>query len=121
PVEELLRAADPPMRTLAHELRESVHLSVLGGGRLLVLAQVDSPERVRFSVDVGGRHPVATTCSGRLLLAHLPQAELEAHLRQDPEVRALRAAGRQRLLTQLLEIRRAGFSSAESETFHGVR
>ena len=30
-------------------------------------------------------------------------------------------AGRRRLLGELLEIRREGFSSAESETFHGVR
>jgi DNA-binding IclR family transcriptional regulator len=121
PVEELLRAADRPMRSLALELRESVHLGALAGGRLLVLAQIDSPERVRFSVEVGGRHPVATTCSGRLLLAHLPEPELGAHLRHDPEVRGMGEGGRRRLLAELLEIRRAGFSSAESETFHGVR
>jgi DNA-binding IclR family transcriptional regulator len=121
PVQELLRAADRPMRALALELRESVHLGVLGGGRLLVLAQVDSPERVRFSVEVGGRHPVATTCSGRLLLAHLPEPALDALLRHDPEFRGMGEAGRRRLLAQLLEIRQEGFSSAESETFHGVR
>ncbi|HXX95064.1 MAG TPA: IclR family transcriptional regulator [Planctomycetota bacterium] len=121
PVEELLRAADRPMRALARELRESVHLSVLGSGRLLVLAQVDSPERVRFSVEVGGRHPVATTCSGRLLLAHLPEAELETFLDGDPEFREMKKAQRRKLLSLLLEIRREGFSSTESETFHGVR
>ena len=121
PVRELLRAAEQPLRDLAQRLRESVHLGVLSGARLLVLAQVDSPERVRFSVDVGGRHPVVSTCSGRLLLAHLAEGELDALLRGDPEVRGLGAAGRKQLLLELLEIRRAGFASAESETFHGVR
>lgn len=121
PVDQLLRAADGPMRRLAAELRESVHLSVLSGGRLLVLAQVESPERVRFSVEVGGRHPVATTVSGRLLLAHLPAAARDAALRVDPEVRAMRGPARRELAAALLEIRRAGFASSESETFQGVR
>ena len=121
PVQELLRAAEQPLRGLAQRLRESVHLGVLSGARLLVLAQVDSPERVRFSVEVGGRHPVVSTCSGRLLLAHVPEGELDALLSDDADYRALGAAGRRRLLAELLEIRRAGFSSAESETFHGVR
>jgi len=121
PVRELLRAAEQPLRDLAQRLRESVHLAVLSGARLLVLAQVDSPERVRFSVDVGGRHPLVSTCSGRLLLAHLGEGELEALLRDDADYRALGAAGRKRLLGELLEIRRAGSASAESETFHGVR
>jgi DNA-binding IclR family transcriptional regulator len=121
PVEELLRAAARPMRDAARELRESCHLSVLSRGKLVVLAEVESPERVRFSVEVGARHPVASTCSGRLLLAHLAKDELDGLLAADPEVRALGPAGRRRFLLQLLSIRREGCSVIESEHFHGVR
>ncbi len=121
PIQELLRAAERPMRELARLMRESCHLSVLGGGRLLVLSQVESPERIRFSVEVGGRFPVLHTCSGRLLLAHLPKGELEGLLARDPDWKALGPAERRRFLGSLLEVRRARVSVAESETFQGVR
>jgi hypothetical protein len=42
-------------------------------------------------------------------------------LDEDPEVRRMSPAERRRLLADLLDIRRAGFTSAESETFQGVR
>jgi DNA-binding IclR family transcriptional regulator len=121
PVEELLRAADRPMRELAQSLRESCHLSVLRGPRLVVLAQVESPERVRFSVEVGARHPVVHTASGRLLLAHLPSDALGETLAQDPDYRALGRARQRRFLRGLLGLRRVSVAVSESETFSGVR
>src|SRR5215468_11263308 len=50
PFEELVHAAARPMRELADELHESPHLSVIHHGRLLVLAQEESPALVRISV-----------------------------------------------------------------------
>lgn len=105
PVERILRAADRPMRDLAREIRESVHLSVLSGDALVVLAQVESPEPRRLSIEVGHRFPPLETCSGRLLLAHD-----EGFSTSD------RALAR-----RLAEIRRRGVSTAESETIAGVR
>lgn len=121
PVEQLLRAAEAPMRRLAHELRESCHLGVLNGRSLVVLSQVESPDRIRFSVEVGARFPAVHTASGRLLLAHLPKEGLDDVLRGDPDFKALGPGGRQRLLAGLLELRRTGVSVAESENFQGVR
>src|SRR4051812_35782240 len=67
PVDQLLRAAEGPMRELARRVRESVHLSVLSDGKLLVLSQVESQNRTRVSVEIGARFPVALTASGRIL------------------------------------------------------
>lgn len=105
PVEQILRAAERPMRDLARELRESVHLSLLTGDVLLVLAQVESPEPRRLSVEVGGRFAPLETCSGRLLLAY------------DESFSTSDAA----LARRLAEIRRRGVSVAESESIQGVR
>src|SRR5882672_9874048 len=85
PVDQLLHAAEGPMRDLAAGIRESVHLSVLSGGKLLVLSQVESQNRTRVSVEIGGRFPVVLTASGRVLLAHLPQDDLRALLSRDDD------------------------------------
>ena len=121
PVEQLLRAAARPMRALARSLRESVHLSVLSQGKLVVLAQEESPEPRRLSIEVGGRFPAVHTVSGRLLLAHLSKDDLDELLSTDPDFRALGPAERRRFLSTLLAIRRARVSIAEGESIVGVR
>ena len=121
PVDEIVRAAERPMRRLAQGLRESCHLSVLHGGHLVVLSQVDSPDRIRFSVEVGARFPAVHTASGRLLLAHLDPVTRDDLLRRDSDYKALPAAERRQLLAQLLELRHSRVSVAESENFKGVR
>ncbi len=121
PVERLLRAAARPMRELSRKLHESVHLSVLSRGKLVVLAQEESPEPRRLSIEVGGRFPPVHTVSGRLLLAHVSKEELDGILSGDADFRALGAAERRRFLSGLLAIRRSGLSAAEGESIVGVR
>src|SRR6185295_5342988 len=108
PVDHLLHAAEGPVRDLARRIRESVHLSVLSDGKLLVLSQVESQNRTRVSVEVGAKFPVVRTASGRILLANLTREELEATLARDEEWGRLGAAARGRFLADLLRIRRDG-------------
>jgi DNA-binding IclR family transcriptional regulator len=68
PLRALLEAAREPMREATGILRESVHLSVLDRGRLLVVAREESPENIRLSIEVGASFEAAKTASGRLLL-----------------------------------------------------
>jgi len=121
PVDQLLHAADRPMRELARRVRESVHLSVLSDGKLLVLAQIESQNRTRVSVEVGGRFPAVLTASGRILLAHLPQEELAAFLERDEDWARLGAAARERFLADLLRVRRDGVYQGKSDLTHGIR
>jgi len=121
PVDHLLHAAEGPLRDLARRVRESVHLSVLSDGRLLVLSQVESQNRTRVSVEVGAKFPVVRTASGRILLAHLSQDELRALLARDEEWGRLGAAARDRFLGDLLRIRRDGLYQGKSDLTHGIR
>jgi DNA-binding IclR family transcriptional regulator len=121
PVDQLLHAADGPLREVARRIRESVHLSVLSDGKLLVLSQVESQNRTRVSVEVGAKFPVVRTASGRILLAHLPQDELRALLARDEEWGRLGAAARDRFLGDLLRIRRDGLYQGKSDLTHGIR
>jgi DNA-binding IclR family transcriptional regulator len=97
PVDQLLHAAEGPMRDLARRVRESVHLSVVSDGRLLVLSQVESQNRTRVSVEIGARFPLVLTASG------------------------LGAAARDRFLADLLRIRRDGVFQGKSDLTHGIR
>lgn len=120
PVDHLLRAAALPMRALTERIRESCHLSVLDRNRLLVLAQIEGPEKFRFSVEVGATFPPLHTASGRLLLAHLRAEPFQDFRALDPDFRALSPARRQSLLAQIERLRRKGYSIARDETLTGI-
>lgn len=121
PVDQLLHASLGPMRELARKTGESVHLSVLSHGKLLVLSQVESQNRTRVSVEIGGRFPVVRTASGRVLLAYLPQEELRALLARDEDWSSLGPGPRERFLGDLLRIRRDGVYHGKSDLTHGIR
>ena len=119
PHDELLRAAVPLMQGLAEEIRESCHLSVLHRDRLLVLAQAESPQPFRLSVEVGSLHsPVATT-SGRVLLAAMQPAELDSFLARQPEFTERTAEERGILHQRLAAIRECGHELSDGERFVG--
>ena len=119
--EKLLRAAAAPMQALTDKVREACHLSVLEQGSLVVVAQQESPERVRVSIEVGGVFDPVATASGRLLLAYLPEPERAAAVATSPVWREMSAKQRSDYEDNLAEIRRRGISIAESETIEGVR
>jgi len=120
PVDKLLRAVAIPMRTLAERFKESCHVSTLENGRLVVLAQADSPESYRFSVEVGADFSPIHTASGRLLLAFLKEPELQCFCETSADYRKLSRAGRGRLRAKLDEIKRKGVSTTRDEPVVGI-
>ena len=119
--DKLLRAAQQPMRTLTDKVRESCHLSVLEHGKLLVVAQQESPERVRLSIEVGALFDPVATASGRLLLAYLNDAERASMLAESSAERKLTGKALAALNGTLADLKKKGISTAESETIEGVR
>lgn len=79
PTHRLLTEAVPIMHRLSGELDQSCHLSVYSTGRQIVIAKVDSPSGMGFSLRVGAELDVLVSASGRVLLAF-----------QDKETRRLR-------------------------------
>jgi DNA-binding IclR family transcriptional regulator len=121
PVDQLLKAAAGPMRELALAVRESCHLSVLHGGQLVVLLQQESPEKLRFSVEIGAKFDCLTTASGRLLLACMPEQERVDILSQHAGYQAMAEDKKRQLHERLGDISRIRLSSAEGETRLGVQ
>ncbi len=70
PIKSLVQTALPLLRELAERARQSCHLSLFRSGRVIIAAQVDSPERWSFGLKVGeamelDRHLVGP-CPARL-------------------------------------------------------
>lgn len=63
----LLEVALPVMKELARELGQSCHLAVPSGDQIVVVARIESPMDLGFSVRVGYRRRLIDTNSGALL------------------------------------------------------
>lgn len=67
---------------IAEEIRdlcgESVHVSVRSGDQMMVIGRVDSLNALRVTCDLGSVDPLHATAVGKVHLATLPPAELEA-------------------------------------------
>ena len=120
PYELLLKVAQPLMRALAEEVRESCHLSVIHHGRVLVLAQAESPRPFRLSVEVGSLHSPMNTTSGRVLLGHMDDGIRDEILGREKQWQQEKLAARMAFLKRLAAIRARGYERAEGERFVGA-
>jgi len=77
---DLVELAVPLMADLAGEVRESVLLAAISGGRRTTLCQVDGDDVFRIRDGFLLQQDVCRTATGRLLLAHLPEGELRSFL-----------------------------------------
>ena len=86
----LLDAALPIMNDLSRAIGQSCHLAVLSGDQVVVVARIESPRDLGFSVRVGYRRPMMEVASGAVLFGHQSGAEQELWRErlsadQDPE------------------------------------
>lgn len=120
PVNQLLKAAALPMQELSDTVLESCHLCVLSGPLLTVIAQAESPEAVRLSVEVGYKALPLNTVSGRLMVAFLNPGEQEDFLTTDAFFRKLPARKQALLRADLTKIRNDGYHVAPSSRRTGL-
>jgi len=120
PLKRLLSVALPAMHELALQTRQSNHLVIHFARRILIVAQVDSPEPMGFGVRLGANFPFRPDrASSRVLSAFQPPAvqdELIAELVSD-SARPVSAA---RVRGELAAIASKGFYMAASDTTAGV-
>jgi len=120
PLKRLLTVALPAMQELAATSRQSNHLVIHFARRILIVAQVDSPEPMGFGVRLGAHFPFRPDrASSRVLSAFQPAAvqdELIAELAANSPKPILKA----RVRAELACIAGKGFYMAPSETTAGV-
>jgi DNA-binding IclR family transcriptional regulator len=118
PTHRLLVEARPIMDMLTRELEQACHLTVWGNGSQVVIAKVDVPSGMGFSVRLGAELDVTVSASGRVLLAF--QEEAITDLRMAEALRRRPAQVDPDLGRKLSAIRERGFESAHSAQVRGL-
>src|SRR5690625_5553524 len=72
------------LEELSREVGESVSAAVLSGAEIVYVARVPTRRIMAVAITIGTRFPAAVTSMGRVLLAGLPEAEVEALLDAEP-------------------------------------
>jgi len=119
---DVRQAALPTMRRLREETQETVTLSVLVGDERQYVEQLESPQEVRQTVELGRRVPLYSGGSGKAILAFLPPERLEQYLRS---VRLERLTDQtivdpEQLRTELQQVRERGYAASLGERQAGA-
>lgn len=70
----------PRLEQLVIDTAEASEGSILDRGDIVYVVRVPGPAMMTISVNVGARRPAYATAMGRVMLAHLPAAELDHYL-----------------------------------------
>jgi len=116
--------ATPKLRDLGQRTGETVNLAVLNGDRVLYLIRLRNSDLVTANIQVGSTLPAVHTSIGKLLLAHLSEADLEARItdasfaaNSGPNAKVSLAE----LRTELGPIRDQGWAMQDEELAYGLR
>lgn len=118
----LWNLAEPLMEDLVEEVRESSSAAVLDGLDIVYVLRVPTHKIMRTSLGVGSRLPAAWTSMGRVLLASLPDDELQSRLATLPLQRhtAHTATDLPTLLERIRQARTQGWCLVNQELEEGL-
>ncbi|MBZ6381185.1 IclR family transcriptional regulator [Sphingomonas sanguinis] len=119
PARQLTAAALPEMQSLALTVGQSCHLVVIEGGAGLVIAREENPGTRGFALRMGASIDIVASCSGKVLLAFAPPAQL-GRIIDRAELAQGRPIGRVRLAEDLERVRAQGYELRESPITRGV-
>jgi IclR family pca regulon transcriptional regulator len=115
--------ARPHMEALVARTGESSSMAQLDGSDIVYVARVSVPKLIALRVDIGTRFPAAQTSQGKVLLAALSPARLEAALAEPSRAGLPPYIGRtaEQLHDELTQVRARGWALADEELAPGVR
>ncbi|TYK44549.1 IclR family transcriptional regulator domain-containing protein [Actinomadura decatromicini] len=115
--------AEPHLERLVATIRETSSVSVLDGDDVVYVARIPTSRIMTVAISVGTRFPAYATSMGRVLLAGLPDADLDDRL-----ARAARRPFTERTTTdpatlrrEIDRVRRQGWSLVDRELEDGLR
>lgn len=117
---ELPVTAMPHMRRLRDATRETVTLSAVDGWSRIYLAQVESPQEIRQTIELGRRFALHLGGSGKAILAFLPERELENYMSQPGLSAGSRPLDVAQLRRELAEVQTRGYAHSSGERLPGA-
>ncbi|GAA5038803.1 transcriptional regulator [Marivirga lumbricoides] len=120
PFQEL---AKPYLKALAEEVNESCSMSVLDANDIVYVARVQTNRIMTISLGVGTRLPVYATSMGRVLLAGLPDEEVQKLLKEmkPQQLTPNTIIDIDQLIKRIQLVRERGWALADQELEIGVR
>jgi IclR family transcriptional regulator, pca regulon regulatory protein len=119
----LPEVAAPHMEELVAKLHESSSISVLDGHHIVYVVRVPTKRIMTVAISVGTRFPAFATSMGRVLLAALPDHELDRYLAEATLERftARTVTDPDRLRVIVGEAARQGYAIVDQELEEGLR
>jgi DNA-binding IclR family transcriptional regulator len=121
---DLARAATPYLEELAARTDCSVHMGVISGQTMFVVARRHAPGGTYIAIDVGHRYPATWGAHGRAYMAALPAEQFERMLNQSHVLQAGETdrdgIDRETLRAQVEESRRLGYGQSLGTTWSGL-
>jgi DNA-binding IclR family transcriptional regulator len=118
PTERLITEALPIMHQVAHQTRQSCHLGIIEGSKVVILAQVNPPTSVGFYVKLGSTVELMEASTGYVILAH----QDEGHRKRTLAEWKHRTGGElpSDLSKHLARIQRQGYEERPSYQVRGI-
>ena len=120
PIRSLTAAAAPLMLELVHRTLQSCHLTVFYAGRVMVVGEVDSPDRYAFGMKVGALVGLTDTASGFVLLAFQNDSTRRAMLASHQEVEGELDVNAVQLARIVRDVASKGYAEVQSRQIRGV-
>ncbi|MBN2124621.1 MAG: IclR family transcriptional regulator [Deltaproteobacteria bacterium] len=119
----LISTVRPFLEEFNRETRLTVFLGIRSDASALILDKVDSPDEIRVSSETGMRIPLLRGAAGKVLLAQLPEAELDRFFSDSERDTATLGARLERQSRQDLirRVQRQGFAFDDGDHIQGVR
>ena len=101
---------------------ETVNLGVLDDGQVAYVEVLQSPSALRIAANPGDRNPVHSTALGKVILAFLPEGEVESSLEEHPLIKMTPKTITQKahLIEHLAAVREQGVAFDLGENVEGV-
>lgn len=114
------------LEELMRETGECVYLAVLSGDEIIYIDKVENNRAFTINTEIGCRAPAHATALGKVLLANLPEHELEGYLTRAsfsrlPRFTANTITSVDELRIELKKIKEKGYAYDDQELEEGLR
>ena len=120
---DVREVALPIMRSLVEHVHITSHLAILDGTQAVYVERVESPGFIKMDTWVGRRMEIYSTSVGKALVSHLPEAQVQAILRDRGMKKRTPTTitNPARFLRELETVRERGYAFDDEENSAGVR
>jgi len=117
------RVAQPLLEEVSTRLHESCSMTVLDGDEIVYVARAATQRIISVGLSVGSRLPAYCTAMGRVLLAYLPDGDMDGYFERVPLARQTPQTITEVALLrrELQHVRSAGYAVVDQELELGLR